>query len=234
MKKLKRLDKADVIFGVLLTAVIFIHLSRIRLGNVDIDEGFYLTVPYRLAQGESLLADEWHVSQLVGFLLYPFVKCYLLIHGNTEGIYLASRYVYLACLTGSAIVSYILLRKRNRYMAAIANIMFALFTHACLRTLSYNTIGMLAVWLMASVLMADLKAFRFACLCSIVLPIYDIGICAVYDCLSLEKTEKRNLWNRGLGMGDSRFGIYCTDIYWFCVIQNFICDCFGKHRLYSD
>ena len=160
MKKLKRLDKADVIFGVLLTAVIFIHLSRIRLGNVDIDEGFYLTVPYRLAQGESLLADEWHVSQLVGFLLYPFVKCYLLIHGNTEGIYLASRYVYLACLTGSAIVSYILLRKRNRYMAAIANIMFALFTHACLRTLSYNTIGMLAVWLMASVLMADLKAFR--------------------------------------------------------------------------
>ena len=45
-------------------------------------------------------------------------------------------------------------------MAAIANIMFALFTHACLRTLSYNTIGMLAVWLMASVLMADLKAFR--------------------------------------------------------------------------
>ena len=47
MKKLKRLDKADVIFGVLLTAVIFIHLSRIRLGNVDIDEGFYFLIDWR-------------------------------------------------------------------------------------------------------------------------------------------------------------------------------------------
>lgn len=151
---------ADIMFIILLAGVVCMHLSRIRLGNVDIDEAFYLTVPYRLAQGEGLLADEWHVSQLVGFLLYPFVKCYLLIQGNTEGIYLASRYVYLVCLTGSAIVSYVLLRKRNRWMAAIANIMFALFTHACLRTLSYNTIGMLATWLMASVLMANFRLFR--------------------------------------------------------------------------
>lgn len=72
---------ADIVFVILLAGVVCMHLSRIRLGNVDIDEAFYLTVPYRLAQGEGLLADEWHVSQLVGFLLYPFVKCYLLIQG---------------------------------------------------------------------------------------------------------------------------------------------------------
>ena len=196
---------ADIMFIILLAGVVCMHLSRIRLGNVDIDEAFYLTVPYRLAQGEGLLADEWHVSQLVGFLLYPFVKCYLLIQGNTEGIYLASRYVYLVCLTGSAIVSYVLLRKRNRWMAAIANIMFALFTHACLRTLSYNTIGMLATWLMASVLMANFRSFRLQhFITGILLAI--VVLCCPYMVLAYALYAIVCLWKR-----QKKGGTCCED-----------------------
>ena len=48
------------------------------------DEGFYLTIPYRLIQGDCLLVDEWHVSQLAGFLLIPVLKLYLLEIGRAH------------------------------------------------------------------------------------------------------------------------------------------------------
>ncbi|MCC8164300.1 MAG: hypothetical protein LIO86_14340, partial [Lachnospiraceae bacterium] len=60
--------KYDLCFLILLIGALMVHLSRIRLGYADIDESFYLTVPYRILQGDSFLVDEWHLSQLLAFL----------------------------------------------------------------------------------------------------------------------------------------------------------------------
>lgn len=84
-------------------------------------------------------------------------------------------------------------------MAAIANIMFALFTHACLRTLSYNTIGMLAtmaygIGFDGEFQIVSSTAFynrNLACYCSVVLSVYGIGICAVCDWSAYGKDRKK-------------------------------------------
>ena len=70
----KRITATDLIFGVSMCAAILLYLSRIRMGMADLDESFYLTIPLRLTQGDALFVDEWHLSQLSSFLLYPRVK----------------------------------------------------------------------------------------------------------------------------------------------------------------
>ena len=44
------------------------------------DEAFYLTIPNRFLMGDAPIKDEWHLSQLSGFLLMPFVWLYNLSH----------------------------------------------------------------------------------------------------------------------------------------------------------
>ncbi|MCD8363484.1 MAG: hypothetical protein LUC98_11125 [Lachnospiraceae bacterium] len=152
--------KYDLCFLILLIGALMVHLSRIRLGYADIDESFYLTVPYRILQGDSFLVDEWHLSQLLAFLTLPIMKVYLLIFRNTEGIYLAFRYIYLAALAVAASLSYWLLRSRDKVLAMAASIMIALFVPFGLRTMGYNQVGLLTVWQFGAVMLTDTRFFR--------------------------------------------------------------------------
>lgn len=156
---IKKAEKTDICFILLLLGVAFIHLSRARLGYADVDEAFYLTIPYRLTQGDVLLFEEWHVTQLVAILVYPLVKLYLWLFHGTEGIYLFFRYLYVGCLMGTTLISYIVLRRKNKMLAMISSIMFGLFTNSNIRNLSYNTIGAMALWLMVVILLIDMKQF---------------------------------------------------------------------------
>lgn len=166
---LKKINRYDVAFFGGLILVLIVHLSMISMGYVDADESFYLTVPYRFLQGDAPLVDEWHVSQLVGIVLYPFLKLYMLFHHSTDGIYLAFRYMYVGILIISSFVSYCLLRHKNQFLAATASIIFGLFTHGCLRTLSYNTIGLIFVWLLSTVLLSELKFCKKYILAGVIL-----------------------------------------------------------------
>ncbi len=100
----------DIIFAIALIAIALIHLSRIRLGMAHVDESFYLSIPYRLLNGDSLLTNEWHVAQLAGFVVYPFIKVYFTLFHSTEGIFLAFRYIYLFVHLMVTVSGYFLLR----------------------------------------------------------------------------------------------------------------------------
>ncbi|MCD8096660.1 MAG: hypothetical protein LUE31_01165 [Lachnospiraceae bacterium] len=156
----RKIGKYDLGFLTLLVAVLLIHLSRVRLGYADMDESFYLTVPYRILQGDSFLVDEWHLSQLVAFLTLPLLKIYLLIFRSTEGIYLAFRYIYLAVLTFSAALSYVLLRGRDKFLAAASSLLLVLFVPFGLRTMGYNQLGLLDVWMFAAVMLTNTRHFQ--------------------------------------------------------------------------
>ena len=92
MKKYKN----EVIFIIGGFAILLFSLWKSQYGLGGDDEAFYLTIPYRMCQGDKLLLEEWHVSQFSAFLLYPFMKVYLWIKsGNTEGIILSFRYIYI-------------------------------------------------------------------------------------------------------------------------------------------
>ena len=193
----KKIENADVFFLIMILGNLFVHLSRIRMGMVEMDESFYLTIPYRLVQGDALLVDEWHLTQLQAVLLFPILKIYLCITKSTEGIYLAFRYIWLACSVTTAIISYVLLRKKDKYISAVSCVMISLFTYGGLRALSYNTMGVMTAWLLVSLMVTDTKYFKtkyfFA---GIVLALivlcnpYMIMLYIGYVCTCLVKREK--------------------------------------------
>ena len=95
MKKTRTRENDAVFFMLLgLTAVFFCW--RCRYGFAEADEAFYPTIAYRLTQGDRLLVDEWHMSQLSSVLLYLPVLLFTRLTGGTAGIYLALRYLYVA------------------------------------------------------------------------------------------------------------------------------------------
>jgi len=127
----------------LLTGIFLFYKCRYGFGNID--ESFYLVTPFRLIQGDALFADEWHLSQMSGVLLMPFVSLYLRLMGNTEGIVLFMRYVYTAVQLLTAAFLYIKLRRYNWLGAALAAISFALYAPFGIMALSYNSMGIIAL-----------------------------------------------------------------------------------------
>lgn len=154
--------KYDIIFAICLIGIIVVFLSRINLGLADKDETFYLSIPYRMTRGDGLLADEWHLSQLVGFLIYPIMKVYMGIKGTIEGIILDFRYIYLIIHVLSIIVTYNLLKKQDRFLAFCVSIMYGLFTPYGIMQLCYNYIGLLSVFGISIISVSRVKFKKIA------------------------------------------------------------------------
>ncbi len=126
MKKTRTRENDAVFFMLLgLTAVFFCW--RCRYGFAEADEAFYPTIAYRLTQGDRLLVDEWHMSQLSSVLLYLPVLLFTRLTGGTAGIYLALRYLYVAvqCLVAATV--YLRLRRYHSLGAAAGALALAVY-----------------------------------------------------------------------------------------------------------
>ena len=75
----KSVDKDIIAVISFFVFALLVYLYRINWGMASVDETFYLTTPFRLVQGDALLVDEWHVSQLSAVLIYPILKIYLYV-----------------------------------------------------------------------------------------------------------------------------------------------------------
>ena len=142
----------DLIFGALLSFGVILSIWKLRFGFGGSDEAFYLTVPHRLSLGDALFADEWHVSQLSGFLLIPFVSLFRLITGSTDGIMIAARVLYLVLHTGAAVLIYSRLRKYG-FLSVFGCAFYFIYTPYNIMALSYNTMG-IELLLVGGVLLA--------------------------------------------------------------------------------
>lgn len=142
MKKTRTRENDAVFFMLLgLTAVFFCW--RCRYGFAEADEAFYPTIAYRLTQGDRLLVDEWHMSQLSSVLLYLPVLLLPWLTGGTAGIYLALRYLYVAvqCLVAATV--YLRLRRYHSLGAAAGALALAVYAPYGINALSYNSLGIL-------------------------------------------------------------------------------------------
>lgn len=151
----KRITRIDALFILLLLFMAAFYAWRLPHGYAGIDEGFYCTVPYRLWQGDSLISQEWHVSQLSGLLLYPFMLLYRFFGGTGEGIILTFRYFYGAMQIIVAACIYLCLRRKNgeKSLGALcAAGVFLAFAPFCNTTLSYNTMGIMSLTLCGAML----------------------------------------------------------------------------------
>ena len=96
------------IFIVSMIAIVAIFLSRIKYGMADVDETFYLSIPYRILQGDCYFIDEWNLAQMYSFMMLPIMKAYLAVFGTTEGIVIAFRVIYIIVQMTVTIIGYIL------------------------------------------------------------------------------------------------------------------------------
>lgn len=136
-------------------------LWKCRYGFGNVDESFYLTVPYRLWMGDGLFSQEWHLSQMAGFLLLPFMAVYMLLSGgSTAGIILAFRYIF-TCVQGlAAVFLYLRLKKFSWSGACIAALVFFLYAPFGIMALSYNSMGILCLTVSTVLLLTNTRGSK--------------------------------------------------------------------------
>ncbi len=152
MRTIKNFTKQDkdgvhkhIFYTVLLTLVSVFLIWKCKYGFGNIDESFYITIPYRLFKGDALFLHEWHLSQMAGFLTFPIVSLYMLIKGSTVGIVLFMRYACTVLQIATAIFIYIRLNKINWLGALVASLSYALYIPFEIMALSYNSMAIMAL-----------------------------------------------------------------------------------------
>ena len=145
------------LFFVVLIATSCFLFWKCRYGFGNIDESFYLTIPYRLYMGDGLFLEEWHLSQMSGLLTLPAVALFLEITGSTEGLLLAMRYICTLAQCVTAVFLYLRLKQINWLGAAITTISFVLYTPFGIMALSYNSMGILFLVLSQVILLTARK-----------------------------------------------------------------------------
>ncbi|MBR5427429.1 MAG: hypothetical protein IK118_03705 [Clostridia bacterium] len=104
------------------------------------DELFYISLSQRLAQGDRLLADDWHLAQLATLLQLPFYRLCTAIAGGTAGILFGMRMCYIAIDLALFCFFYIRLRPQGVWgLAAAALLCYDLF--AGLLAVNYYNVG---------------------------------------------------------------------------------------------
>ena len=141
IKNDERINTQSLVFFFLLLGSVIFAFWKCSYGFGGNDEAFYLTTAHRLSLGDIFIQDEWHLSQLSGFLVLPIVSLYRLIMGSTEGILLTMRFLYVIL---HAAVSVFIYRKLKNYgyLSVFAAILYFIFTPYDIMALSYNTMAL--------------------------------------------------------------------------------------------
>ncbi len=113
---------------------------KCRYGIADCDEAFYLTIPQRLLQGDALFYDEWNISQMYAFILYPLFHLFKRLHSDPAGILLAFRIIYVLVQIVSGAFIFFFLKRYSKFGAFLAALTFALYAPFNIMALSYNSI----------------------------------------------------------------------------------------------
>jgi len=120
------------------------------------DESLYISNTLRLIMGDSLLVDDWHVSQLTGFFLYLPAKAYISIAGSTEGIILFFRYLFIALQSVVFTAIYFCLKKYGIFSIFAALLLYLHIPFFTLMSPGYYSLG-LAFVALSGLLMATAK-----------------------------------------------------------------------------
>ena len=124
----------------LFSSALIIYKCRFGFGNID--EAFYLTIPYRLWQGDALFRDEWNLAQMSGFLLYPLVSAFLTFFNTTDGIILRFRYIFVSIHIIVSLSVFLLTKKKSLEAASILSLLYLLYAPYNIMALSYNSMGL--------------------------------------------------------------------------------------------
>lgn len=129
----------------IIVVIIAVTASYIRLYfGVDFtDEAYYTALAYRYVLGDVPFVNELSVIPF-GIMIAPFVKLYVWIVGNTDGIILFARHLYFILTLFLASTIFLVVRKYFSWYLSllIASIAIA-FEPYMIPSLSYNSMGVI-------------------------------------------------------------------------------------------
>ena len=202
---IKKLNKYDFMFSIAMLAGLILHFACIYSPDHFADETFHPTISLRLINGDSLISDEWHLTQFSSLFLYLPVRMWMAIKGSTEGLILFLRYFYLVIHTLMSCLVYGFFRKSRWYAIAGA---LVFYTQVPLRFLSPNHHSLLAVFLLLftltlvliyekdSIFLYLFSGFCFGCCCvnnpfDCILFVLYIILCITYH-ISFKKLGRKS------------------------------------------
>ena len=145
--KEKIINKKEIIYNILFYSLFIIVcailFAKCKYGYADIDETYYIQIAHRIAQGDALITEEWHICQLFSYLLFPIVRLYMLFTNSFEGIVLAFRYIYTFVWGISSLFIYYEVKKFTKLGAIFSSLFFLIYAPFGIMALSYNTFGIL-------------------------------------------------------------------------------------------
>ncbi len=128
---------------IILILVLILQVYLCFTMRIQLDEPTYSALGYRFSTGTRMFVDEWHISQMFGFLTMPFVWLFMHVTGSTDGVVLFLRFCYLIM---SVVTFLLFMKKYGSYPNAFAaGLMILLFAPLNMMSLSYNTIGIQAL-----------------------------------------------------------------------------------------
>lgn len=153
-KTIRGMSRTDWLAAAVCLVLFSFYFVIIRRGIGIDDESFYYTIPQRLSQGDRLLVDEWHVSQLSGLLLSVLYRLFTAVTGGVDGILLFMRFVYAFC---GFCIYWLLYVKMRRYgtwgLLAVAS--FTIFSFFLMPTLNYITMTVQGTAVFGALVLAD-------------------------------------------------------------------------------
>lgn len=156
MEKLKNfLKKHDYLlvyfFEIALLAFMII---RVRFGLDLYDETWYVSEPYLASRGAVPYIDIWTQAPGVCFPLAIIYKIFNVLHNNTDGIILFSRYVYVTWMMILVFLSRKLVFGNKKYAKVISMLIITFSAHT-LYYIDYNTIGTVYLFISIELLLSD-------------------------------------------------------------------------------
>lgn len=123
-------------------AILLLSWVRLFLGVDLTDESFYVALPYRFALGDVPILDEQNLAQFAGILILPFVRLFLRIAGEPDGIVLYVRHLHLIFTALVGFVVFLAMRQALHWRhALLAGALCLLFVPFNIHSISYNTMG---------------------------------------------------------------------------------------------
>ena len=118
---------------------------KARYGFANSDESFYLTIPFRLLNGDRLVVDEWNVTQFSSLLLLVPAWVSRLFSPDNTGIVLAFRYFYTVIQIATGFFIFFALKRYSMAGAFFSAILFTLYTPFGIMAASYNSLGIICL-----------------------------------------------------------------------------------------
>lgn len=137
--------KGIICFAVAMLFMGSILIYRAFYGMDITDETFYLATAKRFHDGDLLFKNDWNTAQLFGLLMVPFYRIYLLLHGNSEGIILCARILFVALeVFTSCFLFRVLLNFEQSFGAAfMSSLCILVYARGNIPTISYYNLGFL-------------------------------------------------------------------------------------------